>query len=40
MLYYFLYQFLYQEYGRGSESYFFKGLNVIQYVTFVRRWPP
>ena len=34
MLYYFLYQFLYQEYGRFSESYFFKGLNVIQYVTF------
>jgi phospho-N-acetylmuramoyl-pentapeptide-transferase len=34
MLYYFLYQFLYQHYGRFSESYFFKGLNVIQYVTF------
>ncbi len=34
MLYYFLYQFLFQEYGRNSESYFFKGLNVIQYVTF------
>jgi phospho-N-acetylmuramoyl-pentapeptide-transferase len=34
MLYYFLYQFVYQEYGRFSESYFFKGLNVIQYVTF------
>jgi phospho-N-acetylmuramoyl-pentapeptide-transferase len=34
MLYYFLYQFLYQQYGRFSESYFFKGLNVIQYVTF------
>lgn len=34
MLYYFLYQFLYQNYGRFSESYFFKGLNVIQYVTF------
>ena len=34
MLYYFLYQFLYQTYGRGSESYIFKGLNVIQYVTF------
>ena len=34
MLYYFLYQFVYQEYGRYSESYFFKGLNVIQYVTF------
>ena len=34
MLYYFLYQFLYQQYGRNSESIFFKGLNVIQYVTF------
>lgn len=34
MLYYFLYQFLFQQYGRNSESYFFKGLNVIQYVTF------
>src|SRR6478735_2364911 len=34
MLYYFLYQFLYQQYGRNTESYIFKGLNVIQYVTF------
>jgi len=34
MLYYFLYQYLYETYGRYSESYFFKGLNVIQYVTF------
>ncbi len=34
MLYYFLYQFLYQQYGRNSESILFKGLNVIQYVTF------
>src|SRR3954466_8878720 len=34
MLYYFLYQYLYQQYGRNTESYFFKGLNVIQYVTF------
>lgn len=34
MLYYFLYQFLFQEYGRNTESYFFRGLNVIQYVTF------
>ncbi|MFN0279611.1 MAG: phospho-N-acetylmuramoyl-pentapeptide-transferase [Pyrinomonadaceae bacterium] len=34
MLYYFLYQFLFQQYGRNSESYFFKGLNVIQYVSF------
>src|SRR5258706_7206662 len=34
MLYYFLYQFVFQQYGKNSESYFFKGLNVIQYVTF------
>jgi len=34
MLYYLLYQIVFQQYGRSSESYFFKGLNVIQYVTF------
>ena len=34
MLYYFLYQLLFLQYGRNSESYFVKGLNVIQYVTF------
>ena len=34
MLYYFLYQLVFREYGSTSESYFFKGLNVIQYVTF------
>ena len=34
MLYYFLYQYLFQQYGRGGESVLFKGLNVIQYVTF------
>lgn len=34
MLYYFLYQLIFREYGQASESYFFKGLNVIQYVTF------
>jgi len=34
MLYYLLYQLLYRIYGAGSESYFYKGLNVIQYVTF------
>ncbi|MEO6051997.1 MAG: phospho-N-acetylmuramoyl-pentapeptide-transferase [Pyrinomonadaceae bacterium] len=34
MLYYFLYQFIYQQYGKNGESYFFKGLNVIQYITF------
>jgi|CXWL01.1.fsa_nt_gi phospho-N-acetylmuramoyl-pentapeptide-transferase len=34
MLYFFLYQFLFQQYGKNSESWVFKGLNVIQYVTF------
>jgi phospho-N-acetylmuramoyl-pentapeptide-transferase len=34
MLYYLLYQLLFLQYGRTSESYFVKGLNVIQYVTF------
>ncbi|MGD9587760.1 MAG: phospho-N-acetylmuramoyl-pentapeptide-transferase [Pyrinomonadaceae bacterium] len=34
MLYHFLYQFIFREYGAAGESYFFKGLNVIQYVTF------
>jgi phospho-N-acetylmuramoyl-pentapeptide-transferase len=38
MLYYFLYEFIYQTYGRASESYFLKGLNVIQYVTFRTAW--
>jgi phospho-N-acetylmuramoyl-pentapeptide-transferase len=34
MLYYLLYQLIYQQYGRDSASWVFKGLNVIQYVTF------
>ena len=34
MLYYLLYQLIFKQYGPASESYFFKGLNVIQYVTF------
>lgn len=34
MLYYLLYQILFQEYGRTGDSYLFKGFNVIQYVTF------
>jgi phospho-N-acetylmuramoyl-pentapeptide-transferase len=35
MLYYLLYQIIYQEYGRGgTDSWIFKGLNVVQYVTF------
>jgi len=38
MLYYFLYQLIFKEYGAGSESYIFKGFNVIQYVTFRTAW--
>jgi phospho-N-acetylmuramoyl-pentapeptide-transferase len=38
MLYYFLYQILFQEYGKVSDSFFFKGLNVFQYVTFRTAW--
>ncbi|MEW6361869.1 MAG: phospho-N-acetylmuramoyl-pentapeptide-transferase [Pyrinomonadaceae bacterium] len=38
MLYYFLYQILYRQYGAGSESYFYKALNVFQYVTFRTAW--
>ncbi|HEX8287991.1 MAG TPA: phospho-N-acetylmuramoyl-pentapeptide-transferase [Pyrinomonadaceae bacterium] len=38
MLYYLLYQIIFKQYGATSESYFFKGLNVIQYVTFRTAW--
>ncbi len=39
MLYYLLYQIIYRQYGAGSESYYvFKGLNVIQYLTFRTAW--
>ncbi|HSK70602.1 MAG TPA: hypothetical protein VK892_02820, partial [Pyrinomonadaceae bacterium] len=38
VLYYFLYQIIFRQYGAASESYFFKGLNVIQYVTFRTAW--
>lgn len=38
MLYYFLYQLIYRQYGIASESYFYKGLNVFQYVTFRTAW--
>ena len=38
MLYYLLYQIIFKQYGAASESYFFKGLNVIQYVTFRTAW--
>ena len=34
MLYYFLYQLIYKQYGATSESILYKGLNVFQYVTF------
>jgi len=38
MLYFLLYQVLFREYGATSESYFYKGLNVFQYVTFRTAW--
>ena len=38
MLYYLLYEIIYQQYGVGSESYIFKGLNVFQYITFRTAW--
>ena len=38
MLYYLLYQWLFKSYGATSESWFFKGLNVFQYVTFRTAW--
>lgn len=38
MLYYLLYQLLFKQYGAASESIFYKGLNVFQYVTFRTAW--
>lgn len=38
MLYYFLYQLIFKQYGVASESIFIKGLNVFQYVTFRTAW--
>jgi phospho-N-acetylmuramoyl-pentapeptide-transferase len=38
MLYYFLYQLIFKQYGAASESILFKGLNVFQYVTFRTAW--
>ena len=38
MLYFILYQVLFRQYGTVSESYFYKGLNVFQYVTFRTAW--
>lgn len=38
MFYYILYHLLYKQYGTASESIFYKGLNVFQYVTFRTAW--
>jgi phospho-N-acetylmuramoyl-pentapeptide-transferase len=38
MLYHLLYQFLYKSYGAASDSLFYKGLNVFQYLTFRTTW--
>jgi phospho-N-acetylmuramoyl-pentapeptide-transferase len=38
MLYYFLYQLIFKQYGGAGESIFYKGLNVFQYVTFRTTW--
>ncbi|MGI8555266.1 MAG: phospho-N-acetylmuramoyl-pentapeptide-transferase [Pyrinomonadaceae bacterium] len=38
MLYYFLYNFIYRQYGATSDAILYKGLNVIQYVTFRTAW--
>ena len=38
MLYYLLYQIIYKQYGASGDSYFYKGLNVFQYLTFRTAW--
>ncbi len=38
MLYYFLYQLVFKQYGGAGESIFYKGLNVFQYLTFRTAW--
>ena len=38
MFYYILYQLLYKQYGTATDSLFYKGLNVFQYVTFRTAW--
>ena len=38
MFYYILYNLIYTQYGKGSESYLYKGLNVFQYLTFRTAW--
>ena len=38
MLYYIFYQLIFKQYGAATDSFFFKGLNVFQYVTFRTAW--
>src|SRR5215207_5551741 len=38
MLYHLLYQIIYRQYGVNSDSIFYGGLNVFQYVTFRTAW--
>ncbi|MGI9056036.1 MAG: phospho-N-acetylmuramoyl-pentapeptide-transferase [Pyrinomonadaceae bacterium] len=38
MFYHILYQLLYKQYGAATDSLFYKGLNVFQYVTFRTAW--
>jgi phospho-N-acetylmuramoyl-pentapeptide-transferase len=38
MLYYFFYQLLFKQYAASTDSWFYKGLNVFQYVTFRTAW--
>jgi phospho-N-acetylmuramoyl-pentapeptide-transferase len=38
MFHYFLYQLIFKQYGAASDSLFYKGLNVFQYVTFRTAW--
>ena len=38
MLYYFLYQLIFRQYGDAGGSIFYRGLNVFQYVTFRTAW--
>ena len=38
MLYHFLYQLIFKTYGTATDSWFYKGLNVFQYVTFRTAW--
>ena len=38
MFYYLFYNWIFRQYGAASESYFYKGLNVFQYVTFRTAW--